>query len=174
MDIVAHGLYGGVGFINKGRRSFLTAVWWGIFPDLVAFGLFFPYFVWMRGFNRAEIMRVEPPVLEIIPGYIHGIYSFSHSFIAFLAVFLLIWVIRKKPVYEMLSWPLHIAMDIPTHSNAFFPTPFLFPLSSFTVNGVPWGVSGVFFSYWAVIALLYLMMYRRRKRAAIASVRATL
>lgn len=165
MDIIAHGLYGGAGFVNKGKKSFFKAVWWGIFPDLIAFGTFFPYFIWMRGFHREEIMRVEPPTLEIIPGYVHGIYSFSHSLIFFTIVFFLILVIWKKPQLEMLAWPLHILMDIPTHSNKFFPTPFLFPLTSFTVDGISWGAPRVFFGYWTVLLLLYVLMLLKRFRS---------
>ena len=165
MDIIAHGLYGGVGFAHKSKKSFWTAVWWGVFPDLVAFGTFFPYFVWTRGFYREEIMRIEPPTLEIIPSYVYAIYNYSHSLIIFSFIFGLVWLWYKKPVLEMLAWPLHIIMDIPTHSGAFFPTPFLYPLSSFYVEGIPWGTPYIFFGYWTMLFILYGIMFLIRYRS---------
>lgn len=164
MDIVAHGLYGGAGFAHKSKKSFWTAVWWGIFPDLIAFGSFFPIFVWRYGFHREQIMRVEPPTIELIPRYVHIIYNFSHSLIIFALVFGLIWFFMKRPIYELLAWGLHILMDIPSHTNRFFPTPFLYPFSSFTVNGISWGTPWFFFSYWGVLIAIYGMVFLMRKR----------
>lgn len=164
MDIVAHGLYGGAAFVNTSKKSFWTAVWWGIFPDLIAFGVFFPKFVLTRGFHREEIMRVEPPTLDIIPQYIHTIYNFSHSLIIFALVFGIVWFFIKRPFYEMLPWGLHILMDIPSHTGAFFPTPFLYPLSSFYIEGVPWGTPWFFFSYWGLLIILYLFFFWLKKK----------
>jgi hypothetical protein len=38
----------------------------------------------------------------------------------------------------LLGWVVHILMDIPTHSKEFFPTQFLWPFSTFSVNGFNW------------------------------------
>ncbi len=164
MDIFAHGLYGGAGFVNKSKKSFWLAVWWGLFPDLFAFGIFFPLFVWKNGFHRPHVLATEPPTLSGIPNYIHVLYSLSHSLIIFLGVFLIVWLIWKRPVYEMLAWGLHVVMDIPTHTSAFFPTPFLYPFSSFYLNGIAWGTPRVFFSYWGVLLAIYLFQFLRRRR----------
>lgn len=165
MDIAAHGLYGGAGFVHKSKKSFWFAFWWGIFPDFIAFGLFFPIFLYTYGLDRQQIMRVEPPTLDIIPHYVLTIYNYSHSLIIFALVFGLVWILFKRPVYEMLAWGLHILMDIPSHSDAFFATPFLYPLSSFHINGIAWGTPWFFFSYWGVILCIYAGIFLRRRRA---------
>ncbi|MEK7148835.1 MAG: hypothetical protein AAB796_00335 [Patescibacteria group bacterium] len=165
MDIISHGLYGGAGFVNTSKKSFWLAVWWGVFPDLIAFGTFFPVFLYKNGFHRQQVMRVEPPTLDIIPQYVHTLYNFSHSLIIFTLVFGLVWLFFRRPIFEMLPWGLHILMDIPSHTDAFFPTPFLYPLSSFHVSGIAWGTPWFFFSYWGILICIYIFMLFRRWRA---------
>jgi hypothetical protein len=41
-------------------------------------------------------------------------------------------------LWILAAWGLHILIDIPTHSLALFPTPFLWPVSDFKVNGIGW------------------------------------
>jgi membrane-bound metal-dependent hydrolase YbcI (DUF457 family) len=36
------------------------------------------------------------------------------------------------------AWYLHILIDIPTHSRQNWGTKFLWPLSDFAVDGIPW------------------------------------
>ena len=164
MDIVSHGLYGGAAFVNKSKRSFLTAVWWGVFPDLIAFGTFFPIFIFRYGFHHERLAQLEPPAPELIPHYVHTIYNFSHSLIFFALAFGLVWFFLKRPAYEMLAWGLHIIMDIPSHTSIFFPTPFLYPFSSFTVNGISWGTPWFFFAYWGVLLVIYSILLLQRKK----------
>ncbi|MBI2102454.1 hypothetical protein HYT55_01335 [Candidatus Woesearchaeota archaeon] len=54
--------------------------------------------------------------------------------LVFLVVFLLL---KRIPIY-LYAWPLHIVIDIPTHTSNFLPTPFLWPLSSFAFPGISW------------------------------------
>lgn len=65
---------------------------------------------------------------------------------------------------EMLAWPLHILVDIPTHSERFFPTPFLWPLSDFHVDGHPWSDPRIFIPNVILIAGLYTWYYWWRPR----------
>lgn len=164
MDIFAHGLYGGAAFVNTSKKSFWKAVGWGMFPDLFAFGLFLPFFLIVYGLHSPQqVLRTEPPTHPLVPQFVHVLYSLSHSLIIFTLVFFVVWFVKKKPVYEMLAWGLHIVMDIPTHTSAFFPTPFLYPFSSFYLNGISWATSRVFFSYWGLLVLIYIFQWRRRK-----------
>jgi hypothetical protein len=160
MDILSHGLFGAAPFYKKAKSAFWIAFFFGLFPDLIAFG-------WnaLRVFSTSShfIKTMEPPPSELFPQYIHTIYNFSHSLIIFTAVFLIVWAIRKKPFYEMLAWAIHILMDIPTHTAAFFPTPFLFPLSSYYFGGISWGTPWFFFSYWAVLFFIYGVLWARYK-----------
>lgn len=165
MDIVSHGLYGGASFFNKSKRSFWTAVWWGVFPDLFAFGTFFPFYVWEHGFPPV-VGRTPSP--ELIPSYIHMLYNFSHSLVVFITIFAVVWWWRDRPLYELLPWALHILMDIPTHNNHFFPTPFLYPISSYYINGISWGTKWFFISYWIILIAIYVYLFQKRKKQSVA------
>jgi len=136
MDVISHGLWGSLAFGRKNKKSFWLAFLLGMLPDLLSFGIYF-IAVFLK-FNPAPSFHMEPPQDNFIPQYVHVLYAISHSIIIFAILFGLLWFIFKRPVYEFLAWGLHILFDIPTHSYAFFPTPFLWPLSGFQINGIPW------------------------------------
>ncbi len=165
MDTLAHGLYGGAAFAKKSKRSFWLAFFFGVFPDLAAFGLHFPVVFYNRFIlNDPAYVRIEPPAAHMIPDYVYGIYNFSHSLVIFVLVFAIVWYIRKRPMYELSAWGLHILMDIPSHTHAFFPTPFLYPLSAFSVNGISWGTPWFFYSYWGILIGIYGYVFLSRRR----------
>lgn len=133
MDIVSHGLWGGLTLGRKNKKSFWTALTFGVAPDLLSFGLFFVS-TFLGFTERPNFRSAEPPDPLLVPAYIHTLYDITHSFIPFIILFCIVWYIRKKPLIEMLAWPLHILMDIFTHSTAFFPTPFLWPIIDIQVT----------------------------------------
>lgn len=156
MDILSHGLWGGVALGRKSKRSFWTAFTFGIFPDAFAFGLPFSHLLFslLNGGTR-EIM-IRPGVGHAdIPEYVYSLYNISHSLVIFTAAFLLVWLFRRKPLWEMCAWGLHITMDIFTHSDDFFPTPFLYPLSDVHVNGISWGHWYIFFPNVILLMIAY-------------------
>lgn len=159
MDIVSHGLWGGIAFGRANRRSFGLAVACGILPDLVPFG---PWHVTMLlGLaQRPPRNGWEPPDPALIPAYVNHLYSVTHSLVVFLVLFAAIGIVCRRPVWEMCAWGLHISMDIFTHSTRFFPTPFLWPISTFTVNGWPWGQSAIFIPNVLLLILLYAWFWR--------------
>ena len=164
MDIVSHGLWGGLAFGRKAKKSFWISFFFGIAPDLFSFGLF--SIMNILGLASGPDWSQGIPDSHAIPQYIHSLYNVTHSLIVFAVIFFVIWAIRKKPFYEMLAWPLHILMDIPTHSTKFFPTPFLWPFVDYRVNGIPWGHPIIFFPDWILLIALYLyfFIYKKRKK----------
>lgn len=162
MDIISHGLYGGVAFGRKSRPSYWLAFFFGVAPDLFSFGLFFV--TNLLGITERPDWSSGHPAEEVIPSYIHTLYNYTHSLVIFLIIFALVWFIRKKPLYEMLGWPLHILVDIPTHSTQFFATPFLWPLSDYRVNGYSWSRPEIFIPNVILLAGLYLWFYVIRPR----------
>lgn len=168
MDILSHGLYGGAGFYNKSKKSFWTAFAFGILPDVLAFFWPFTVLLYQIGLGKIDLTVFEPPVKDIMPQYVHTFYNFTHSIFIFAAVFIVVWIILKKPMLEMLAWGLHILTDIPTHSHAFFPTPFLFPFSSYTFDGIIWASQPFFTINWIVLILLYsYLLYRHRRKVIV-------
>lgn len=168
MDILSHGFWGGVAFGRKNKKSFWLSFLFGIAPDLLSFGVFFVAV--FLGLAPKPEFRMEPPQDDLIPGYIHGLYGITHSLPVFIILFVLVCIFLKKPLWEMGAWGLHILFDIPTHSQQFFPTPFLWPLSDLAANGIPWSRPIIFIPNVTLLALLYLWFfvlrpYVRRKRA---------
>jgi len=126
-DIFSHGLWGGALF--GWRKYYWVAFSFGILPDAVSFGPFMLY-RFLAGFS---IMGSPPP--EIVPEWVYSTYDMTHSLIIAGLAVLILFRFNRSLGLASLAWPLHILMDIPAHTRDYFPTPFLYPLSSFTVNG---------------------------------------
>lgn len=164
MDIVSHGLWGAIALGRASRRSFWTAFLFGIAPDIFSFGPLFANGLLLHGleFLNGLVRRPDP---ALIPAYVHSLYDATHSLVVFALAFGLVWLVRGKPLMAMAAWGLHIAMDIFTHTNNFFPTPFMWPISDARVNSVAWSEAIVFFPNVLVLALLYgWLLFTRKKR----------
>ena len=162
MDIISHGLWSSISFGRKNRRSFWLAFFFGVAPDLFSFGIF-TMSIWL-GFAHGLDWSGGPPDPSLVPHYVHQMYNITHSMVVFAVVFGAIWLIRKKPVWEMLGWPLHILVDIPTHSDRFFPTPFLWPISDVHFSGIPWSRPEIFIPNVTLLIVLYVWFFIIRKR----------
>jgi hypothetical protein len=157
MDIIAHGLSGGVAFGWK--RKFLWALWFGILPDLLAFGPFF-----IHNLLSGNLVWGKPQ-LESIPAAVFTAYNFSHSlFTATAIVLLLRFLASARLAMSSLAYPLHILLDVPTHTESFFPTPFLFPVSDFKVDGISWGNSYFMLGNYGALAVAYFFYFRRESQ----------
>ena len=159
MDIFAHILWANAGArgankifakkvyldkkIGENKKFSMSPFWtgfWGVFPDFFAFTI--PFIIGMYNllFNPSYEGGFGPHMMRHsgfdIAAYL---YQFSHSLVIFALMFVLVWVIYKRPRYELLGWALHILIDIPSHVLAFYPTPFLFPISEYRVPyGLQW------------------------------------
>ena len=174
MDIFSHGLWANLAF-RAGKQTKKLALWGGFFgvvPDLFSFGLDF-LFSWTR---LGELLGI--PLISgswklgtvIIPDYIFALYNIFHSLIVFLVVFFIIWFLRRRIFFWPLAgWGLHILMDIPTHSAQFFPTPFLWPISDYTVNGISWGIPTFLLTNWVILISIYiwLVFFKDRRRSKV-------
>ena len=164
MDIISHGLYAGIAFGRKQKREYITAFLFGILPDLIAFG---PYFLSMfLGIAAGPTGDFDNPKAIIVPNYVHAIYNVSHSLVIYAIFFALLWLLAKKSFAKLtFGWPLHILVDIPLHSLQFFPTPFLWPISNFHIDGTSWGNPYIFFPNLAFIVIIYTYWYFKNKKA---------
>ena len=153
MDIVSHGLWGGIAFGRKNRNSYWLAFVVGIAPDLFSFGI-----LWLAatlGLSPRPDFSDGPPPESTIPTYVHVLYSVTHSLVVFLAVFFVAWMVWKRPIWELGAWGLHVIMDVPTHSTAFFPTPVFWPLIDWKFNGWSWMTPGILIPNVVVLVLIY-------------------
>jgi hypothetical protein len=166
MDTLAHGLWATAvsKSVNiKTPRTLKTGqmALWGILPDLFSFTPVVVWMIWQMSYNgvpfseipRPEFMSAEERKGIFILRLTQTLYHINHSMVIFLSLFMLVWLVRRylsgrasgysfgggKPYFEMTGWLLHILLDIPTHSEKFYPTLFLWPLSGFHFNGSSWG-----------------------------------
>lgn len=172
MDILSHGLWGGIAFGRENRKTFWVAFAFGILPDLLAFGPHFVGSLW-DVLSGGTFMRPDPGNGHMyIPEYVFVTYNITHSIVVFLGAFLIVWAIRKRPYWVMGAWGLHVLVDIPTHNDRFFPTPFVWPVSDYTFNGISWGHPFIFFPnalFLLVLYLWYFKYYKPQKQKALAS-----
>ena len=167
MDIISHGLYGGIAFGQKNKRDYWWSFVFGIAPDFFSFGVF----------TAMTALGVSPRYVQLrndaVPQYVHSLYNVTHSLVIFAVVFLIVWTLHKKPFLPMLAWPLHILVDIPLHSTAFFPTPFFWPFfNNLRVNGIPWGEPIILIPNVILLVVLYSWLpaaARRREEAGFLS-----
>ena len=159
MDFISHGLWGGIAAGRKNRKDFWKSFSWGAMPDIIPFGPFFFVQIYNLLMKSGKFAFAGKPDVNLIPDYVFKLYSVTHSYFTFIFVFLILWLVYKKPNYLMLGWPIHITMDIFTHSKSFFATPFLWPFSDYRYDGTPWSSPYIFFPNIIILASLYLYFF---------------
>ncbi len=183
MDIFAHGLWTAAAAkavnikLAEKKQKLLSIPWttfWGVFPDLFAFAIPFVYIfsgLLSGSLHLSDIPRphqVEPPTAGTyrVIRLAQQLYNISHSAVIFAAVFLLAWLILRRPVWELCGWILHILIDIPTHSYQFYPTPVFWPLSSWKfTDGFSWSVPWFMIAnYSAIVVVYYILFFRKRSK----------
>ncbi len=162
MDIISHGLWGGVAFGRRNKKNYWWAFFFGVAPDFFSFGLF--TIASFLGIHARPDWSAGPPPMESIPQYVHSLYNVTHSLVVFAIAFALIFLILKRPFWPMLAWAFHIALDIFTHTKEFFPTPFLWPVSDFKFSGNNWSEPYIFFPNVILLVILYAWLYFRKRR----------
>ena len=156
MDIFAHGLWSYAIFHRK--RYVWLAVLFGVLPDILSFGVFVA-----ENLINGNIQRGPPPI-NTIPLWVFASYNLTHSFVVFIATFLLIYLLTKSLFWPLTAWGIHIMIDIPTHSSRFFPTPFLWPLSSYTFDGISWFSPWfMILNYSTLLVVFVVIAYNRAK-----------
>jgi len=169
MDVLAHGLWGGLAFCPEGGRKYLAGMGLGMAPDLLSFGLFhLTHPNWMVSRLAGEISG--PPALSILPAYVVHAYNLTHSFVVWTIVFLVLWFFDRAWRWVWAAWGLHILCDIPTHATSYFPTPFLWPFPTPFVNGISWATTEFLVANYVTLIVVYTVMvlYLRKRRASIA------
>lgn len=151
MDVVSHALWGGLVF--GGSDSVVLAATFGAAPDLIPF----VPFVLREAIHNKRISPLKPDI-QAFPSWTFKLYNYTHSLISYLGIFLICyWLFSPAVARLSLGWLLHILMDIPTHEKKFFPTEFLFPLSDFSFDGIPWSRGSVMLGNYLALVLVFLL-----------------
>ena len=163
MDTLSHALYGGVVFGTKHKFSYWKAFLFGALPDLLSFGILFV--LTLLSIEAGPDYGAGKPDPSDVPLYVHQLYDITHSLVVAAVVIAIVWFGFKKPMVELFAWPLHILVDIPTHTKEFFPTPFLWPVSSYEFDGISWATPIIYIPNLIVLAILYIGFYLYKKKA---------
>ncbi|HEX9503114.1 MAG TPA: hypothetical protein VF974_02225 [Patescibacteria group bacterium] len=165
MDILAHGLWTNIMYkvipaTKANKKTTYWGIFFGIFPDLWAFTPVFVYIFYNWIFHGQKFHFARPEDGGIIPlsSLTHHLYSLSHSLVIWAVVFIIVWLIIKNVPWVLLGWALHICIDIFSHSSKFYPTPFLFPVSSFHIDGYPWSHPIFMIVNYTALVLLYVFV----------------
>ena len=154
MDTLSHALWGKGIF---GYRKFGSlALLFGALPDLLSFGLYFLVRLLSNGIN---IQSGRPP-LSSIPDWVFTMYNISHSFIIVLFILSILYFLNKDMCFPLLAWPFHILLDAIFHSKEFFPTPILWPISSYKFDGIAWSNPYIWGGNIACIIFLFIYRYK--------------
>ncbi len=175
MDILAHTLWANAGarvankkLEKKGNSLRIHPLWtgfWGVFPDFFAFTI--PFAISIFGLLTGKLTFDSLSHHHLPGGFdlAHTLYQYSHSLVIWATVFLIVWLIFKRPRYELLGWALHILIDIPSHAAEFFPTPFLFPISDYKfLHGISWGNQWYMIINYSLLLLVFLYFTFRKKK----------
>lgn len=163
MDIISHGLWGGIAFGRKRKNLFWWSFAFGVMPDLFSFGIFTGMV--QLGMASGPDWGNGLPDPGVIPHYVHALYKVTHSLIIFALVFGLLWLFLRKPFIPLLAWCFHILLDIPTHSTAFFPTPFLWPVSDYAINGMNWSHPIILYPNLVLLTACYFIWWLSSRKS---------
>lgn len=176
MDILAHGLWAGAAaqvLLRRGRPVRIrAAVAWGIAPDLAAFGpllavllvgLVHGDLTWTQFADPESIARSTRDGHSVFR-LTSTLYDLTHSAPIFLTAFAAAWGWGGAARWEICTWGLHILLDVPTHTRHFYPTPFLWPVSRSTVDGVSWTAPWALAVNYATLAVVWTWLMRRSGR----------
>ena len=176
MDTFSHGLWAGAlaKGLNQREGKRHVNVWatalWGVFPDIFAFGIPFVWILWSVVFGDASFSdfggrpRLSEPTsggAVVLYQFSHVLYNMSHSLIVFAGVFFAVWVHFKQARLELLGWLLHILMDVPTHTYAFFPTPVFWPILDWKFDGFSWSQPWFMVLNYSLLLLAYALLMKR-------------
>ncbi len=166
---MSHGLWA-YAIIRK-KAKFWPTVFFAVMPDVVWWPItiigFFGYEFPTKNVVVESPWPLMPDNVDLpyYPDYVYTLYDIPHSLILCGLVFLLIYSIEKRVYLPMLGWPIHILLDIPSHGKIFFPTKMLYPLSDFSIDGIPWVLPYFFIpNCLFLIAIYSVIIYKYYKK----------
>ena len=163
MDTLAHGLWVSAAAITAKRCTDLRirirwAIWWAVFPDVLAFGPSLAAGLWLLLTSG----RASAPADDHFLPHVHvglPLYQMGHSLVVFLLVFVVAAIVARRVMPALLGWLLHIAIDIPTHSLTYYATRFLWPVSDYRVDGLPWWTPWFWAATYGVLVAVFLLLW---------------
>ena len=163
MDTLSHALWGGGLFGYRKYRW--VAIFFGVIPDLLSFGVLF-----LIKFVSGELNYSGLPTLESllqlrpIPEWVFIMDNFTHSFVTSFLFIAIVYFLKPQLVWPILAWPFHILLDFAFHTKDLFPVQLFWPITDYYVDGVSWSHPLVWFSNAAGIVILFLYRWATKEQ----------
>ncbi len=151
MDTFAHALWSYIIFHNS--EFVWYAVLAGILPDVLSWGIYM-----VVGFYQHKGKKWGKPDIKSIPRWVFTLYGITHSIFSMILVFTITSILLGEFPYFLLAWPIHVLIDIPTHSRDFLPTPFLWPVSDWKFPGFSWGQKWFMIVNYSLLVIAFLIL----------------
>jgi LexA-binding, inner membrane-associated putative hydrolase len=177
MDILAHGLWAGIGVAAAARRwpiprrTAAATVVLAMAPDLAQL---LPLIVmaltahggWatLAAYTTA-LPGTEPTLPPLVALLAHHLHCILHSAVIAAVVTLACWAWMRSLWLPLLGWWSHIAIDVFTHSKDFYPAPIFYPFTQWGFDGLAWNTPWFLVANHAAIAIVIAGLLWRRQRA---------
>jgi hypothetical protein len=165
MDILAHGLWAGIGVAwarrqwPVPRKAAAATVGLAVAPDLVQLtpllvaALFGGEGVRLLSAYAMALPGFEPAMPPLVAAWVNHLHCIMHSAIVAAAVTAIVWAWRKALWLPLLGWWSHIVIDVFSHSADFYPVPVLYPFTQRGFDGIAWNTPAFMITNYAAIAL---------------------
>lgn len=178
MDVLAHGLWAGIGCAFAARRvplSRATVAWTvalAVLPDVVHA---LPVLAWVAfGSGRADALwaylMAQPGQLPALPPAVlalaQHLHCIGHSAVVAAAVTLAVRLLRGSIWIPLYGWWSHILIDVPTHSAQYFPSPVLYPFTMRGFDGIAWTEPWFLALNYLALGAAAIWLLRRRRGAS--------
>lgn len=173
MDILAHGLWAGLGVAWVKRRQPVTrrtavlTMALAMLPDVVHL---LPVAAWaaFAGGNLEALLAyalATPGREPRMPAWValgsHHLHCVMHSALVAGACTVLLWRWRTQVGLILSGWWLHIVIDIFTHSADYYPAPVLYPITQRGFDGLAWNTPWFLVATYLALALCAWLLLRR-------------
>ena len=141
MDIVAHGLWAGIGVSAASRywaidrKTAIATVLAAMVPDVIQLlpfvgrVLFDADGVKVLTAYVTALPGMEPALPPAVASLTHHLHCIMHSAVVAGVVTALYWIVMRSLWLPLLGWWSHIVIDMFTHSADFYPVPVLYPFT---------------------------------------------
>jgi hypothetical protein len=175
MDIVAHGVWAGLGVAFARRhwpmpaRSGATVVALAVLPDLAQL---LPLLALAASSGDVHVLHAyatalpgtEPVLPPTVALWSHHLHCVLHSAVVAAAVTAIALALMRTLWLPLLGWWSHIVIDVFTHSAAFYPSPVLYPFTERGFDGLAWNTPWFMAANYAAIALVLALLLMTQRR----------
>jgi hypothetical protein len=177
MDIVAHGLWAGLGVAFARRRWPIPAgtpaavVALAVLPDLAQLLPLIGLAISRGDFHVLHAYATalpggEPALPPPVALWSHHLHCVLHSAVVAAAVTGLAWALTRTLWLPLLGWWSHIVLDVFTHTAQFYPSPVLYPFTYWGFDGLAWNTPWFMAANYAAIAITLALLLARQRRDA--------